>query len=120
MKVEEGLLELDIEEPSQRRDVYGQYDTIVMLAVLEHLKRPMEVVRWCEDRLKPGGKLVITTPTTLGDFIVQKVFRLKVDHRYIFNKRKLHYICEMPGLSVVKYSRFELGANQLIVARAAG
>ncbi|MER3428136.1 MAG: hypothetical protein C4334_08550 [Pyrinomonas sp.] len=39
-----------------------RFDWIVMTEVLEHVRRPKQVVRHCLSLLKPGGTLLITTP----------------------------------------------------------
>jgi len=38
------------------------FDCIVMSEVLEHLRRPAEIVARCVGWLAPGGKLLVTTP----------------------------------------------------------
>jgi SAM-dependent methyltransferase len=38
------------------------YDVILMSHVLEHLHRPGEVLRQCRKLLRPGGRLVVSTP----------------------------------------------------------
>lgn len=40
----------------------GYFDTIIMVAVIEHLIDPISVVQYCYSLLKPGGKLLIDTP----------------------------------------------------------
>jgi SAM-dependent methyltransferase len=38
------------------------YDVVLMSHVLEHLHRPVEVLRRCRALLRPGGRLVLSTP----------------------------------------------------------
>ena len=38
------------------------YDVILMSHVLEHLHRPVDVLRRCRSLLRPGGRLVLSTP----------------------------------------------------------
>ena len=44
---------------AERRDTF---DAIVMISVLEHLSQPREVLAACYALLRPGGKLIISTP----------------------------------------------------------
>ncbi len=43
---------------SDRRRLESQYDTIILLDVLEHLADPIETLEFLVNRLAPGGKLV--------------------------------------------------------------
>ena len=40
----------------------GSYDVILMSHVVEHLHRPVDVLRTCWRLLKPGGRVVLSTP----------------------------------------------------------
>ena len=42
--------------------VPGQFDLIVMYAVLEHIEEPIELLRKLRGRLTPGGRLVLSVP----------------------------------------------------------
>ncbi|MBI3432270.1 MAG: class I SAM-dependent methyltransferase [Hydrogenophilales bacterium] len=39
-----------------------QYDVIILNQVLEHLHRPIEVLRFLRERLAPGGQLIVSVP----------------------------------------------------------
>ena len=47
----------------------NKFDTILMIAVIEHLTYPDKLVKILPRLLKPNGKVVLTTPTTLGGWI---------------------------------------------------
>jgi len=52
-------------------DIYklDQYDIILLLDVIEHMKNKeqgFELIDMCFDKLKKGGKLIISTPNQLG------------------------------------------------------
>lgn len=38
------------------------YDTVLVMEVIEHLIEPEDAIARCHDALKPGGRLLITTP----------------------------------------------------------
>jgi SAM-dependent methyltransferase len=44
------------------RNVQGKYDTIICDDVLQHIESPPEIFEILNDRLKPGGVLMVTTP----------------------------------------------------------
>lgn len=48
-------------------DLNRQFDTITMIALIEHIKNPANMLRQSHDLLTDDGDLVITTPTPLGD-----------------------------------------------------
>src|SRR5258707_1021877 len=49
----------------------GQFDNVVMLAVLEHLAEPEPVLREAHRILAPGGSLILTWALALGDPILK-------------------------------------------------
>jgi len=103
------------------------FDTVVMAALLEHLKTP--AVALCETRrlLKPGGRLVLTTPTPLGGRVHAWGSRLGLtyreaanEHERFYNYEALRRLMNDEGLTCELYERFLLGMNQLVVARKTG
>lgn len=64
------LISLDI-DPARGPDIVAdiityapqvRYDVIVMIEVLEHVRQPFDAVRNVHRLLKPGGRLVLSTP----------------------------------------------------------
>jgi SAM-dependent methyltransferase len=51
---------LDVEQPGDEH--LGAYDTVVMLALIEHLFDPMRAMRNVRSMLRPGGFVYIDTP----------------------------------------------------------
>ncbi len=104
----------------------GQFDTILMLAVIEHLADPGRVLSQLPHYLKPKGQLIITTPSPLGDKIHQVGARFGMfsmeatrEHKIIFDYAALRACLERNGLLVTHYRRFLLGGNQLFVCEVA-
>lgn len=103
----------------------GKFDTVVALALLEHLSDPRgELKKWA-DKLAPGGQIVLTTP--------HKAFRVAHDlgariglfssgaadeHEEMFDRHGLRQLANSVGLNVVHYERFLAWANQLLVLSA--
>src|SRR5260370_13202029 len=51
----------------------GQFDNVVMLAVVEHVAEPGAVLRGAHRILKAGGSLILTGPSALVDLILEEI-----------------------------------------------
>lgn len=98
------------------------FDTIVALAVIEHLPEPVEFLESMKRHLDNAGRIVISTPAPSLDWIHGLGARMGVfasesheEHQSLMNRRGLIRTAEAAGLRLVKYQRFLLGANQLAV-----
>lgn len=105
----------------------GSFDTVACLAVVEHLEEPAELLEAARRLLKPGGKLVLTTPHpslefvhTLGAWLRLFSREAAHDHEELLDRRQLHTLLKDTGFEPVEYRRFMLRANQLIVAARPG
>jgi 2-polyprenyl-3-methyl-5-hydroxy-6-metoxy-1,4-benzoquinol methylase len=99
------------------------FDTIVALAVIEHLEQPLsELVNW-GDLLAPEGIIVLTTPhkafrmfhefgAALGIFSADAAD----EHEEMFDKASLVKLIADAQLHPREYRRFLVGGNQLVVA----
>lgn len=100
------------------------FDTILMMAVLEHLSAPRETLCAVRPHLAPGGYLLLTTPSPLGDWVHRVGSRVRlfypehvVQHVEIFGKRALCELLTDCGFEVVTFRYFEGAINQLVVCR---
>ncbi len=102
------------------------FDTVVALAVIEHVPYPAGFLQNVASYLNDTARswIVLTTPHPSVDWIhgIGSAIGLFSHHAYeehevLLNKQKLHAIAEAAGLSMVVYKRFLLGANQLAVFR---
>lgn len=101
-----------------------KFDTIVMTAVLEHLKKPSSLFEQIPNLLTKEGVVVITTPTPFGGEIhkfgssVGLFYREAAnDHERFYNKQDLHSILRTHGLRPIYFKRFLMGGNQILVGR---
>ena len=112
---------LDLEEGAL--DLGAAFDVVAMVAVVEHVfdqRRLFEQARRC---LKPGGIIVLTTPTPWGNDVVHRFgaavglfsAQAAADHCVIYNRRRLELMAGRVGLRVVDYRTFQLGCNQRAV-----
>ena len=58
------------------------FDTIVMLATLEHI-RDKVLARECHRLLRPGGRVIITVPSPFVDELVELLRRLRAGGRHV-------------------------------------
>lgn len=107
-------------------EIPGQYDTIVMMAVIEHLKDPEQVLSQLPRYLKPGGKLVLTTPTPIGNWLhhvgarVRMTSQLAADeHHVILTRRSIARLFEQTGFRLAHHRSFLWGGNQIAVGEPA-
>jgi SAM-dependent methyltransferase len=99
------------------------FDVITMLAVLEHIPESQhrQFAENCALMLKPGGRLIITTPSPFVDHILNllKALRLidgmSLDEHYGFDPRQTLTIFLVPDLTLVKSAKFQYGLNNLFI-----
>jgi 2-polyprenyl-3-methyl-5-hydroxy-6-metoxy-1,4-benzoquinol methylase len=98
-------------------------DCITMLAVLEHLKNPQEVISECFRILKPGGILLTTTPSPacrpLAEFLALiGLLRTEMieQHENYFTPPQLTTLAKNAGFKNIQVNLFELGLNTFLKA----
>ncbi|HTQ86691.1 MAG TPA: methyltransferase domain-containing protein, partial [Candidatus Solibacter sp.] len=102
----------------------GQFDHVVMLAVLEHLRNLPQVFREAHRLLAPGGTLILTWPSGAVDPLLAVLHGLHLvsdemesdEHQKRLSVAKLQEILRGTGFQKFLHRRFELGLNNLMVA----
>jgi len=102
-------------------------DIVTMMAVLEHLNNPQNILKEIFRILKPGGFLILTTPTPKAkpvlDFLA---FKLKIinkndisEHKNYFFPEEIKNLLVRNGFNKekIKYRYFEFGFNILLLAQ---
>lgn len=108
--------------PAQRK-----FDTILLIAVLEHLDQPEQLIASLPQLLKPEGKVVLTTPTPLGGWVHAigggiGIFsrEAKDDHKRFYDPAALVDLARPAGLKLVSHRYFMGGMNQVAVFQVSG
>jgi ubiquinone/menaquinone biosynthesis C-methylase UbiE len=78
----------------------GNVDCVTMLALLEHLDKPASVLQEVFRILRPGGKVILTTPAPCSKPLLEFLaFRLKLisaeeikDHKHYFSGREIRHL----------------------------
>lgn len=101
-----------------------KFDTVISLAVIEHVKNPEEFLADLSKRLKPNAdaRIVITTPHPSMDWIHDLGATIGLfsqhandEHEELLDRSMLELAGKKAGLRLVSYKRFLFGANQLAV-----
>jgi SAM-dependent methyltransferase len=89
----------------------ASFDTILMSEVLEHLERPTDALTECHRLLRPGGKLILSTPF---------IWTLHEEPRdfYRYSPYGLRYLAERAGFDVVAVT--PLGGQWITLALMLG
>lgn len=93
-------------------------DIITMMAVLEHMRYPEEIVRECYRILKKDGFLLITVPSPLSKPLLELFARLGLvrkemieQHENYFTRERLRTLMKNTGFRHIDVHTFEFGLN---------
>lgn len=103
------------------------FDVISLLAVLEHIPpaEQRELALGCFHYLKPGGRVVLTVPSPLVDNLLavlrscRLIDGMSLEEHYGFNPRQTPALFQNAGLTLERWTRFQLGLNHWFVFRKA-
>ncbi len=97
------------------------FDTVVMLAVIEHFADPEAIMQKVIHYLKPGGRIVLTTPAAWADIILDTGARFglfakdKHQHHDLLGKKEIFRLAGNCALEVRRFRRFLFFQNQLVI-----
>jgi SAM-dependent methyltransferase len=101
-----------------------KFDTLIALAVIQYLPDPEQFLRWALELLRPGGKVVVTTPNPAAEPLLLLGGRLgllgkdsREEHLTLLNKSGFFALAQRLAIPMTEYSTFLLGVNQLAVYR---
>jgi 2-polyprenyl-3-methyl-5-hydroxy-6-metoxy-1,4-benzoquinol methylase len=99
-----------------------QYDCIILSAVIEHSKEPLTLLKFLKNKLRSNGKIIITSPTHLGNGLLKYGAKIGLfsssafeEHIHIFSRQDFITIAQELNLKIFTYEKFEFGLNQLVV-----
>ncbi|MFH1710375.1 MAG: class I SAM-dependent methyltransferase [bacterium] len=99
-----------------------EFDCVTILAVLEHMEYPKEVIKECFRVLKPGGKIIITVPSNyskpflvtlagIGLISKEEIY----SHKHYFSKREIEKMLFDAGFNKTISKSYNLLMNLLFV-----
>lgn len=100
----------------------SQFAQIIGLAVIEHVDDPQQWLSWLRTLLKPGGRIILTTPhpsvrwlhelgATIGLFSREGA----KEHRELIDRNRMTELAAASGFRIRHSQRFLFGCNQLFV-----
>ena len=100
-----------------------KFDCVLMIAVIEHLFNQKFVMEGIAQVLKPGGIILITTPTPFGNDVVHRIgaalglfAKIAVDdHIVIYNRHRFKILAKEIGLKLKLHKYFQFFCNQLAI-----
>ncbi|MBE0659205.1 MAG: methyltransferase domain-containing protein [Bryobacteraceae bacterium] len=99
-----------------------RFDTVVLLALIEHVKQPATFLAGLAQRLAPGGRIVMTTPHPAFRRVHDWGARIGLfsaaaaeEHESFLGLKEVQAIAAEAEIRLVDYRRFLFGANQLFV-----
>lgn len=103
----------------------GSFDTVAALAFIEHVPDPAGTLRELAGYLRPGGRLVLTTPHPNLEWVHTSGAKLHLfspeaheDHEDLIDQSRMRELLADTDLTLAGYRRFLLGANQLFLLRS--
>lgn len=114
-KIELKHIELNKKIPLEDNSV----DIVTLLAVIEHLNYPKEIINETFRILNKNGRILITTPDISSKSILEFLsFKLHIvspreisDHKQYYNTESLKRLLENVGFKEVQIKKMQLGFN---------
>ena len=102
----------------------SQFDTVLMIAVLERLRNLDNFMKQIPALLKPDGKLVMTTPTLLEGNLYAIGARIGLfykeaadQHEGFYYRDQISTLFSKYDLEITDFEKFLSGGNQLVVCQ---
>jgi 2-polyprenyl-3-methyl-5-hydroxy-6-metoxy-1,4-benzoquinol methylase len=103
-----------------------KFDVITWIAVIEHFHRndAEAFLLKCVSLLKPGGKILLTTPTPRSKPILEFLaYKLRLisedeirDHKIYYDRPMMESILKRSEMTMETYKTFQFSLNSLVVA----
>jgi SAM-dependent methyltransferase len=102
----EWIHRLDLDDPQWTEETRGPFDLVVCVETLEHVENPRQVLRSIRALLRPGGRLLVSTPNVTHPH--SRLLTLLRGAPYIFGPRHYHspgHITLLPDWMLTEHVR---------------
>lgn len=85
-----------------------RFDLIFLVDVIEHVAKPVELIRACRGGLAPGGMLLVVTPdigSLTARILRRRWWHLRLAHVGYFDRRSIDRAAQQSGLELVDRCR---------------
>jgi ubiquinone/menaquinone biosynthesis C-methylase UbiE len=97
----------------------NSFDVVSLMAVLEHLEKPLDILQEIRRVLRDGGILIGTVPSKAAKPVLEFLsYKLGIvneaeirDHKQYFNKKDLLEIFAQAGFKKIEHKYFQFGLN---------
>jgi len=96
-------------------------DVVTLLAFIEHVKAPEQMLAKLKKLLSADGRVILTTPHPAGRKLHDGLARARLcssaaaaEHEQFFGRADLEGMAQQAGYAVLSYRRFLWGLNQVI------
>lgn len=102
----------------------AHYDTIVCLAVIEHIAYDdvFDLFHIFRKVLNKEGRIFLTTPTIKAKPVLEFMAQLGIidqaniaEHQHYWSKRDIYELADKTRFTVKEYKKFQIGFNQMAV-----
>ena len=98
---------------------YKDYDFIFLLAVIEHLDEPENIIKILKKKILDNGILFITAPGKKSKWILEFLgYKLKIinaellkEHKRYYDKLEYEKLSKLADIKIIKFYYFEFGLN---------
>jgi SAM-dependent methyltransferase len=112
------IARLDLDDPDWTDATRGPFDLVVCVETLEHVENPRQVLRSIRALLRPGGRLLVSTPNVTHPH--SRLLTLLRGAPYVFGPRHYHspgHITLLPDWMLTEHVR-RAGFDQVEVTTA--
>ena len=102
----------------------GSFNTVTMIAFIEHITKPEKMLKECNRVLKKGGIIIITTPMSRARAFWETLVNLGLteekntkEHVHYFSPGEIERLLRSTGFRVIISKNFEFGMNYIAVGK---
>ena len=96
------------------------FDQVIGLAIIEHVDDPQQWLAWLRTLLKPGGRIILTTPHPSMRRLHEFGARIGLfsregakEHRELIDRHRMTELAKATGFRIRDFRPFLFGCNQL-------